>query len=170
MKQDITFRFAVASDADRAMEIIDEAKATMRREGRNQWNESYPTMEHVQGDIKEGTGMVAELNGKVVAYGAIGFSSEPAYNEIKGHWLTTLPYIVLHRLAVADEAKGHGIASLFIEEVARIAKEKGIKSFKVDTNYDNDSMLHVLKKMGFTYCGEIYYQKGSRMAFEKLIQ
>ena len=26
---------------------------------------------------------------------------------------------------------------------------------KVDTNFDNAAMLHILKKLGYTYCGEV---------------
>jgi hypothetical protein len=40
---------------------------------------------------------------------------------------------------------------------------------KVDTNFDNAAMLHLLKKLGYTYCGEVYLAGGERKAFEKLI-
>ncbi len=48
-------------------------------------------------------------------------------------------------------------------------QEKGMHSFKADTNFDNAAMLHTFEKLGFQYCGEIYYEKGARMAFEKVI-
>ncbi|MGI6222637.1 MAG: GNAT family N-acetyltransferase [Prevotella sp.] len=169
MDEEITFRKAVPADEQRSMQIIDEAKAQMRSEGRDQWNENYPTLNDIRNDIAEGLGIVATLNDKILAYGAVGFDCEPAYEHIKGNWLTTKPYIVVHRLAVADEAKGHGVASKFIEEVERIAEEKGVESFKVDTNFDNASMLHILKKLGFTYCGDIFFEGGNRMAFEKIL-
>lgn len=40
---------------------------------------------------------------------------------------------------------------------------------KVDTNFDNAAMLHLLKKLGYTYCGEVYLAGGERKAFEKLL-
>ncbi len=40
---------------------------------------------------------------------------------------------------------------------------------KVDTNFDNAAMLHILKKLGYTYCGEVYLAGGERKAFEKLL-
>ena len=40
---------------------------------------------------------------------------------------------------------------------------------KVDTNFDNVAMLHILKKLGYTYCGEVYLAGGERKAFEKLL-
>jgi hypothetical protein len=30
-------------------------------------------------------------------------------------------------------------------------------------------MLHLMEKLGFEYCGKIQYERGERMAFEKLI-
>ena len=40
---------------------------------------------------------------------------------------------------------------------------------KVDTNFDNAAMLHILKKLVYTYCGEVYLAGGERKAFEKLL-
>ena len=46
---------------------------------------------------------------------------------------------------------------------------RGIRSFKVDTNYDNFYMQRVFSRLGFTYCGRIRYEAGERMAYEKLL-
>ena len=35
-------------------------------------------------------------------------------------------------------------------------------SAKVVTNFDNAAMLHILKKLGYTYCGEVYLAGGER--------
>ncbi|WP_409450858.1 hypothetical protein [Epilithonimonas sp.] len=40
---------------------------------------------------------------------------------------------------------------------------------KVDTNFDNAAMLQILKKLGYTYCGEVYLAGSERKAFEKLL-
>lgn len=42
---------------------------------------------------------------RVIAYAAVVYDGEPAYDAIEGRWLTAGPYVVVHRLAVADEAK-----------------------------------------------------------------
>ncbi len=77
--------------------------------------------------------------------------------------------MVVHRLAVADEARGKGLAQRYFDEVTALALSKGVRSFKVDTNFDNKAMLHIMDKCGFTCCGEIIYPQGSRLAFEKII-
>ena len=165
-----TFRPATATDLDGIMAIIAEAKEQMCREGKHQWDDTYPVRHHIETDIRNGSAYVMASAGRLVAYGAVVFSGEPAYTEIEGRWLTDWPYVVLHRLAVAERTKGHGIGALFIQEAERLAVRAGIHSFKIDTNHDNTRMLRLLTKMGFTYCGTIHYQQCSRMAYEKLLE
>lgn len=164
-----TFRKASTNDIHHIMEIIEEAKSQMAREGKHQWDENYPTISKIETDVKNGAAYVLLMSGRIMAYGAVVFTGEPAYNEIDGKWLTNQPYVVLHRLAVTEEAKDHGVGRLFIKEVERLALESGVKGFRVDTNYDNSRMLRLLEKTGFNFCGNITYQQGSRMAFEKLL-
>lgn len=141
----------------------------MGREGKHQWDENYPTRCNIENDVKNGTAYVMLMNGQIVAYGASVFTGEPAYKEINGKWLTDEPYVVLHRLAVAEEAKGHGIGLFYMNEVEKLALAAGVKSFKIDTNHDNSRMLRLLEKTGFTFCGKIRYPRGERIAFEKLL-
>lgn len=164
------FRKANHGEIDDIMNIINFAREQMLSEGKHQWDAGYPARTHIEADILNGVGYVMLVAGKIVAYGAVVFTGEPSYNVIKGKWLSEQPYVVLHRIAVAKEARGKGFGSLFMQEVERLALEKGIHSFKVDTNYDNERMQRTFKKLGFTYCGEVYYQQGSRMAYEKLLK
>lgn len=169
-----TFRKAKPADADRIWEILLQAKAMMKREGRMQWDEDYPTRELVDEDITKGIGYVlCSISGNtavVIAYGAVVFDGEPVYNTIDGKWLSDGQYVVLHRLAVADEAKGRGISGKYLMEVENLALKKGVYSFKCDTRSDNTYMLKSFEKFGFIPCGTVYYGKGSRLAFEKSLK
>lgn len=164
-----TFRKAVESDIDGIMTIIGQAVSQMLREGKRQWDDTYPQRSHIAGDIARGCGYVMCSGGQLAAYGAVVFSGEPAYGGIRGRWLSDGQYVVLHRLAVADGMKGQGVAARFMAEVEKMAAERGVHSFKVDTNHDNTRMQRVLNKLGFTYCGTVSYEKGDRMAYEKLL-
>lgn len=169
MEHTYTFRLADETDLGRIWEIIQQAKAQMYREEKQQWDESYPAMEHISSDVDNGYAYVLCNEEDVIAYGAVVFDGEPMYQSIDGQWLSDNPYVVVHRLAIADQMKQHGIATLFMQEVEKRSAEKGVHSFKVDTNFDNFGMQKVLAKCGFIYCGEITYQRGKRMAYEKLI-
>lgn len=111
----------------------------------------------------------AAAQGNVIAYGAVVFDGEPAYDAIEGAWLTDGKYVVLHRMAVADGEKGRGVATEFMRRVEAMAYGRGTGSMRVDTNFDNRYMLRMLGRLGFVYCGKVRYRSGERLAFEKTL-
>ena len=169
VSESLLFRKADGRDIAEISAILKKAVERMLAEGKRQWNKNYPNEIHVRSDIEKGIGYVLEEEGKVVGYAAVGFTGEPAYDNIKGQWLSDGKYVVVHRLAVCQSVKGKGVGNAFMNAVEDFARTLCIRSFKIDTNFDNTAMLGLLDRLGFTYCGEINYEKGSRMAFEKLI-
>ena len=107
----------------------------------------------------------AAAQGNVIAYGAVVFDGEPAYDAIEGAWLTDGEYVVLHRMAVADGEKARGVATEFMRRVEAMAHGRGTGSMRVDTNFDNRYMLRMLGRLGFVYCGKVRYRSGERLAF-----
>lgn len=172
---DLIFRKALPAEAERILEIIRQAQTQMRSLGSRQWQDGYPAPCDINADICSGNGWVLckpiPVGSRgIIAYGAVIFGIEPAYNALEGKWLTDGEYVVVHRLAVADGEKGRGIASAFITHTETLARNFGIKSFRVDTNFDNGYMLRLLDKQGFAYCGKIIYKSGERLAFEKILE
>lgn len=165
--EQLIFRRADESNIDGIMEIIGQAVRQMLDEGKHQWDETYPQRQHIAADVANGCGYVMCHDGAVAAYGAVVFSGEPAYADIDGQWLTDGAYVVLHRLAVDGGMKRQGVGTKFFDEVERLAATRGCAGFRVDTNHDNERMLGLLSKLGFTYCGIIRYEHGERLAFEK---
>ncbi len=162
------FQKASGEDFEEVWKIVDDARNRMLREGKQQWDNNYPLPSHIHNDIANETAYVLkDSSGKTVCFGAVIFDGEAAYESIEGRWLSEKEYVVVHRLAVSQETQGQGVASLFLQQVEKLARQKGIESFKVDTNFDNFAMMAVLDKLGFTYCGEISYDKGKRRAYEK---
>jgi GNAT superfamily N-acetyltransferase len=164
-----TFRKAKQTDSERIWQIIIQAKEQMRKLNSRQWQDGYPAIENITGDIENGYGYVLCRKSGVIAYAAVVFDGESAYTDIQGKWLTDLPYVVVHRLAVADEMKHQGIATMFMQKVEELSRQKGIQSFRVDTNFDNHYMQKILYSLNFTYCGEIFYDQNQRRAYEKAI-
>ena len=62
-----TFRKAEKTDIERIWQIIGQAKAQMQRLGSQQWDESYPAIEHIHQDIQDGNGYVICREDRVVA-------------------------------------------------------------------------------------------------------
>lgn len=173
MAKDFILRPAVMEDMPAIWDIILQAKAQMYREGKHQWDENYPTIQILKNDVMQGWGHVlvpSDCRTDIIAYGAVVFDGEPAYSDLRdGNWLSEQPYVVLHRLAVADRWKRQGMAQRYMHAVIDIALSHGIRSFRVDTNYDNLYMQKLFDRLGFRYCGRITYDAGQRMAYEKLL-
>ena len=169
MDETIFFRKAIVADTERIWQIILQAKERMRLRGTLQWQDGYPTLEIITGDIEKGYGYVLCRDNRVIAYAAVVFDGEQAYNSIIGNWLSDQAYVVVHRLAVADEMTQRGVATLFMEKVEALSRRNNIFSFRVDTNFDNQYMQKIFAKLGFTYCGEVFFRGNARMAYEKII-
>jgi GNAT superfamily N-acetyltransferase len=169
MEDIILFREAEKANTERIWQIILQAKAQMRLMNSRQWQDGYPAMENIADDIEKGYGYVLSKENIVIAYAAIIFDGEPAYSTIQGKWLTNQSYVVVHRLAVADEVKNRGIGALFMRKVEELSRKRNVRSFRVDTNFDNLYMQKILYGLDFTCCGEIFYDKNRRRAYEKRI-
>lgn len=165
----ISLRSATTADISAISVILKMSVARMLAEGKKQWDEDYPNETHVHADIDNGVGYVLESNGEILGYAAVIFTGEPAYTRLNGKWLTEDDYVVVHRLAISQNVRESGMGTVFMNAIEDYARRLGIKSFKIDTNFDNFAMLGLLKKLGFVYCGDIEYPRGSRMAFEKTI-
>jgi GNAT superfamily N-acetyltransferase len=165
----MVLRKAIQSELTIIWEILQFAIEQRRLDGSKQWQDGYPNPGSIQNDLDKGYAYVLEENGLVLVYAAIMFEKEPAYEEIDGKWLTDGEYVVLHRVAASPLAKGKGVATKLFQMVEALCLEKKIYSIKVDTNFDNQPMLKIMDKLGYTYCGEVIVNNGIRKAFEKVL-
>lgn len=169
MNSEIKFRQATQDDTDKIWEILQQAIERRRLDGSQQWQNGYPNPEVIKNDIEQNQGFVLSIDDKIAVYGALIFNDEPAYDDIDGKWLSNGDFLVIHRVAVDERFHGKGLVKTFFEKTEDFAKQNKVFSVKVDTNFDNAAMLHILKKLGYTYCGEVYLAGGVRKAFEKLL-
>jgi hypothetical protein len=129
MEDTITFRKAEKADIERIWQIILQAKEQMRLMNSRQWQDGYPAIENIACDIENGYGEVLSKESSVIAYGAVIFTGEPAYETIQGKWLNNSPYVVVHRLAVANEMKNRGMATLVYARSREIKQREGNPQF-----------------------------------------
>jgi GNAT superfamily N-acetyltransferase len=163
------FRKAQASDADRIWEILQEAIQKRKEEGSNQWQNGYPNPEVIANDLKKNQGFVLMSEDTIVGYCAIAINDEPAYDAIEGKWMTNDDFIVFHRAAISKGFVGKGLATILFQCIEKYALENGIYSVKADTNFDNKPMLYLFEKLGYVYCGEVYFNGSPRRAYEKVL-
>lgn len=162
-------RKASLEDLDAIWEILQDAIAQRKSDGSTQWQDGYPNPATIKDDINNGFGYVLVEEDAIIAYAAIIFGIEPAYEAIEGKWLSNNAYVVVHRVATAKNYKGKGIATQLFLLIEALSIQNEIFSIKVDTNFDNQPMLRILEKLNYTYCGEVFFRGSPRKAFEKLL-
>ena len=162
-------RKAILSEAPIIWNILQEAIASRKQDGSDQWQHGYPNEQTVHDDITKGYAYVLVDNEIIIAFAAIIFGIEPAYNDIKGKWLTNGDYVVVHRVATSNTAKGRGIATHLFKMIEDLWLQHNVYSIKVDTNFDNIPMLKIMDKLNYTYCGEIFFIGAMRKAYEKVL-
>lgn len=163
------FRKAQQEDLDAIWAILQQAILRRRADGSKQWQDGYPNPQVVQSDIDKGYGFVLVVQGKVIGYSAVMLNDEPAYKGIEGQWLTNGDFIVIHRVAIDEQELGKGYAQTILHAIEDHARSIGVYSIKADTNFDNPGMLGIFTKMGYQYCGEVYFRGSARKAFEKVL-
>lgn len=159
---------------DRMCEITDEAKRQLRSMGLDQWQFGYPSREVWKSDIEEGCTYLAMEGECVLGIFAFQITPDASYQEIEGKWLTDGAYASMHRVCVADEAKGQGIAGKMFRYGFDLARDLGFPSVRIDTHPGNLPMQKALAKAGFRSCGKIHLSGGCedghlRIAFEKVL-
>ncbi len=160
---------------DRMCEITEQAKRQLKGMGLDQWQKGYPSREIWTEDAKKGCTFLAMENGEILGIFAFQTTPDASYDVIDGKWLTDGSYASMHRVCVADEAKGKGVAGRMFAHGFQMASELGFNSVRIDTHPGNLPMQRALAKSGFVPCGEIRLAGGSeagdlRIAFEKVLQ
>jgi len=163
------FRKATLSEINPIWDILQQAIIRRKKDGSNQWQDGYPNLEVVKKDIEKESGYVLSEGETIVGYIAVLINDEPAYEKIEGEWLTNDDFVLFHRVAIAENYLGKGLAKMMINYIEDFALKNKIKSIKADTNFDNDAMLNIFEKIGYKYCGQVYLRGNPRRAFEKVL-
>lgn len=159
-------RRAEQADIETIKRIFGEARAYMRKNGNlSQWVNGYPESS-IESDIESGILYICEDDDKaaLAVYALIYGEEDPCYGYIEGgEWKNELPYAVIHRMAVAESARGTGAAKFIVNEAY-----KKYGNLRVDTHESNAPMRSFLSNLGFEECGIVFMGDGTpRIAYQK---
>ena len=159
-------RLAFPNEVDAVMKVIEDARKTLAKAGRDQWQNGYPNADIIIDDIISGQAYVALDEGDLLAYAAVTKSPESAYEAIyEGKWQGgETEYLVFHRIAVAADVQGQGVAQTFLEG---LIEGFDYLDFRSDTHDKNKAMQHIFEKLGFKQVGKVPVD-GERLAYQKL--
>ncbi len=160
---------AGVDDVELCSQIIDEGRQFQQEQGFVQWTEDYPNMDTIRNDVNLGIGYVLKVDGTIAGYMCIDFSGEPAYAQIEGHWNADKPYAVVHRMAFLAKFRGMGLVDKTFALIEKLCLDKQISYIRVDTDFPNKRMQHILEKNHFSQCGIIIFQGSGKLAYDKLL-
>lgn len=171
----IKIRKSGIEDIPEIMEIIGQAVESLKRRGVDQWQDGYPNEETIKEDIEKSVSYAAyvmeEGRERIVGTAAISFEPEAAYVAIyDGEWQKEAPYVVIHRIATAEDMKGQGVAGSLMDYARRLCRMRGVEWMRIDTHRDNLVMQKFLEKQGFTRRGSITLESGAhRFGYDRRV-
>lgn len=184
MTETLIMRRATPAEAPRVMDILNDGKRAIARFGIEQWQQGYPNITNVETDLAANACWVAEdATGALVGTLALHTEPDPEYVSPEIAWFTPntdadgVPtYLAIHRCATAASALKRGVMGFMFDEAARIARETGRQSLRIDTHPGNVAMRAFLDRHGFTQIQRFELKtKGDaetdlvRIAYERLV-
>ena len=159
-------RLAFPNEVDAIMQVIEEAKKYLVDAGSTQWQNGYPNIDTIIDDIISGQAYVALEEGELLAYAAVTKNPEKSYEAIyDGDWQgKETEYLVFHRIAVASDVQGQGVAQTVLEG---LIEGFDYLDFRSDTHAQNKAMQHIFEKLGFKQVGKVPVD-GERLAYQKI--
>lgn len=176
LTEPVTYRPAETGDIPRILEIVQDARESLKRYHVDQWQGPYPDAARFEEDIRLGQCFVLTHGADTPAFFVLSPLPEPSYDEITdGKWSADIPYCVLHRAAAAKEYRGSGISQTLIRCAEEQARAYGLKCIRVDTHKKNKPMQNLLRESGYRYRGNILVESEPghdphRQAFEKILK
>ncbi len=142
--------------------------ASMQEQGIDQWDDLYPNSADIAADIAAGDLIAGEEDGKLICTFAVNTTCEEEYDACPWQ-CPDEPYIVVHRLAVNPKYRRQGVAKNAMEFMENKAKEKGIKTIRLDTFCGNLAGAALYESLGFKVIGFAHWRKGKFQIMEKII-
>lgn len=165
----LTFRMANESDRESILEIYLEGAEALKNDGVDQWQGQYvPSFK----DIDEHLGIdlyVLEYHRKIVSTVCLVEGIDEDYENIKGKWNTSIPYISIHKVATSNKYKKQSFAKKMMSYIENLAKRKRM-DLRIDTHKDNKKMRNFIISCGYKYAGKVVLQgELERLAYDKII-
>ena len=176
LTEPVRYRAATGADIPRILEIVENARESLRRFQVDQWQGEYPAAADFEEDIRLGQCFVLTHGEEIIAFFVLSTEPQENYDAITdGKWSADLPYCTLHRAAAAKEYRGSGAAQALIRCAEEQARIYGLKCIRVDTHRKNKPMQALLRDSGFRYRGNILVSSEPghdprRQAFEKILK
>jgi ribosomal protein S18 acetylase RimI-like enzyme len=153
-------------DLPGVLALLRNCVAGMLAAGIDQWDEVYPSAEKLSQDIAEGSLFARREGGSLQGVVALDSRQDPEYAAIAWRYPEASAGIV-HRLMVAPEFQGRGLAKEMMRGLEDKARQRGLRSIRLDAFTLNPPALRLYRSLGYRETGLIRLRKGIFQCFEK---
>ena len=165
-------REAGIRDIKKIVNIIENAKKSLKKDGVDQWQIDSMNEKFLQGQIETGKAFVYEDKGEILAYCFLSDEKEKAYKVWEDDFEGKSP-LTIHTFAVNTRARQKGIATRFFIDIIKHAEKNSFDALRIDTHEDNFKMRGLINKLGFRKIGQIFIDeegvKKPRICYERLL-
>ena len=147
---------AELSELDNILALTRACGKHMRENGIDQWDENYPDIDSLRGDIESQTLFAYRENGEVIGIVVLNEKQDEEYYQI--NWSTSEDQrnLVVHRLAVLPDHQGKGIARKLMDFAEDYAKKEGYDAIRLDTFSQNPRNQRFYEKRNYDKLGSVY--------------
>ncbi len=174
LTEPLTCRSATEADLPAILEIVQHARASLKKYHVDQWQGEYPTPDVFAADIQKGNCHVVCYQAEIAAFFVLTRGPEPGYDQLTdGKWHSDDNYCVLHRAAVRRDFRGTPVSGVLFDFAVNEAKKSGAAALRTDTHRKNKAMRSLLEHKGCRFAGNVlvHSEEGHdprRQAFELL--
>ena len=136
--------------------ILSNCKTRLEEQGIYQWVTNYPNMSTVENDIKNEHLYCAIIENRCGGTICINQKQEPEYASVSWNGNTDKA-LVIHRLAVAPDYQGQGIAKEIMKFAERYGIDNNFSTIRLDAFSANKHSLSFYENIGYQKRGEVYF-------------
>ena len=172
----VTCRPAAEEDLPAILAMVEDARASLKKHGVDQWQGSYPDAGAFRADMARGECFAVLHGQELAAFFTLSTREEESYAAITdGKWTEGMSYCVLHRCAVSKEWRGSGMAEQMLRCVEEHARAFSLRCIRTDTHKKNKAMQRLLRENGYRYRGNVLVSAEpghdpARQAYEKILK
>ncbi|MGY0255906.1 GNAT family N-acetyltransferase [Limosilactobacillus fermentum] len=151
-------RKATLEDLDRIWEIVEDARALLKADGSEQWQDGYPTRLTFQQDIEFGNCYLMIAGDRIAGTVTLMPQGDTHYNYIvDGEWATPCyPFATIHRIAIDSAYRGRHFANYIMSTLISVVMQKGSANSRIATHAKNDRVHNLVQNFGFVKRGKAY--------------
>ncbi|MGG7165655.1 GNAT family N-acetyltransferase [Clostridium ihumii] len=145
---------ALKNDIDNVEQIVHESKLLIEKQGPVCWDIKYSSGDNIALDIKEKALFVQEIERRIVGFICVNNKEVEGYESI--NWSCKDNFLVIHRILVDRRIRRNGVGTMLMKFTDELAKEKGVKSIRVNIYSLNMNAQNFIVNCGYKKVGEIF--------------